>query len=216
MDEKEVRKGYEFVETVPANRISWGAILGGTAIALFTQLLLTLLGIAIGLTALEPGERVGEEAGIGTAIYLAIATIISVFAGAWAAGRFSGLVLKNDGILHGIATLALTTLISLVALSIGLGAVVDSALTHGISVRETVSAPGSAIGVAPEGTTPEERTGAAAPLSPTEQERADEYSTAAAWTAFITGILALIAAAIGGVMGMKSRPIKDEHRPLTI
>ena len=220
MDEKEVRKGYEFVETVPANRINWGAILGGTAIALFTQLLLTSLGLAIGLTALEPGQRIGEEAGAGTAIYLAIATIISIFAGAWAAGRFSGLVLKNDGMLHGIATLALTTLISLVALSIGLGAAVDSALTHGISAREAVSAPGSAIGVAPEGRTVDERTGAAAPLSPREeralQERTDEYSTGAAWTAFITGVLALIAAAIGGVMGMKSRPIRDEHRPLAI
>lgn len=211
MNEKEVHKGYQFVETVSANRINWGAIIGGTVIGLFSQLLLTLLGVAIGLTALDPGQRVGEGFGAGSAIYLAIATIISVFVGAWAAGRFSGLVLKNDGILHGIATLALITLISLVALSIGLGTATNTALTYGIEPRDVYRQ----TGVAPTPTTEGETTGAAAPTGPrATQERTDRNITAAAWTAFITGLLSLVAAAMGGLIGMQSRPIKDEHRPL--
>lgn len=214
MGEKEVRKGYEFVETVPANRINWGAILGGTSIGLFVQLLLIVLGIAIGLTALEPGQRVGQGFGISTALYFAITSIISVFIGAWAAGRFSGLVLKYDGLLHGITTLSLITLISLFSLSSGFGQVVDTALTHGMRMDIRMGMGQTTM------QTPGERTGAAAPLSAEEQnalqQRADQYGTAAAWTAFITGLFALVAAAIGGILGMKSRPIKDEHRPLSV
>lgn len=213
MGEKEVHKDYKFVETVPANRINWGAILGGTAIGLFVQTLFVLLGIAIGVTALDPGEQFTREAGVGTAIYLAIATIISVFVGAWSAGRFSGLVLKNDGMLHGVATLALLTLISLFAVSQG----IDSALTHGIRAAQVAEAQGIGVEGMTPGVTPEERTGAAAPLERRGiySERANEYSETAAWTAFITGLISLAVAAAGGVMGMRSRPIRDEHRPLS-
>jgi hypothetical protein len=35
-------------------RISWGAVFAGTIMALVTQLLFTLLGLAIGLTVIEP------------------------------------------------------------------------------------------------------------------------------------------------------------------
>jgi len=207
MSEKEIRKGYEFVETVPANRINWGAILGGTAIGLFTQILFILLGIAIGVTALEPGETIGERTSIATGIYLALATLISVFVGAWATGRFSGLVLKNDGVLHGIATLSLLTLISMFALAQG----VDNALTYNMKATRMEQMQARTV----EETLPGERTGAAAPFG-VEEGRADGYDEAAAWIAFITGLLSLPTAAIAGVMGMKSRPIKDEHRPLTV
>jgi hypothetical protein len=35
-------------------RISWGAIFAGTVVALVAQLLLTMLGLAIGLTIIDP------------------------------------------------------------------------------------------------------------------------------------------------------------------
>ncbi len=208
MSEKEIRKDVKYVETVSANRINWGAILGGTTIGLFAQMLLILLGVAIGLTALDPGETITEGAGLASALYLAIATLISVFTGAWSAGRFSGFVLKKDGMLHGIATLSLLTLISLFALAQG----IDNAVTLGV---RTYQAPQMQQRQA-EGITPREQTGAASPLTPGQMERANTYAETTAWIAFLTGLLSLIVAAFGGVLGMRSRPIKDEHTPLNI
>ena len=89
------------------SRINWGAIFGGTFIAMFFQIMLGLLGLAVGLSVLNP-NYVGatRNVSIGSGIWLLIITIISVFIGAFATGRFAGLQAKYDGLLHGIATLA--------------------------------------------------------------------------------------------------------------
>jgi hypothetical protein len=94
---------YAPVEPVTHNRrrISWGAIFAGTLVAIATQLLLTLLGLAIGAWAVNPsaGPAGMQGVGMGAGIWALLSFIIALFCGGWVAGRMSGLGNKLDGLL---------------------------------------------------------------------------------------------------------------------
>jgi hypothetical protein len=81
----------------PFARISWGAIFAGAIIALATQLVLTLIGTAVGLATLNPatGENPsGTTLGIGAGVWLVISSLVSLFLGGYVAGRLGGTELK--------------------------------------------------------------------------------------------------------------------------
>src|SRR3954447_16227771 len=74
-------------------RISWGAIFAGAIIALATQLVLTLIGAAVGLATLDPAtgqNPSGTTLGIGAAVWLVISSLVSLFLGGYVAGRLGG------------------------------------------------------------------------------------------------------------------------------
>lgn len=89
--------------------IRWGAVLAGVAVGISTQLLLTLLGIASGLSTTSVAA--GETPGTGALIWAGVSMLVSALIGAYVAGRMSGLKRKTDGILHGFVSWAVTTLL---------------------------------------------------------------------------------------------------------
>lgn len=75
------------------NRISWGSIFAGVAMALAVQFLLNLLGIGIGAAVLDPKTSDNPEAStfsIAGGIWFVIAGIIASFIGGYIASRLSG------------------------------------------------------------------------------------------------------------------------------
>lgn len=92
--------------------IRWGAVLAGVAVGISVQLVLTLLGIASGLSMTSVQE--GEAPGTGALIWAGISMLVSALVGAYVAGRMSGLKRKTDGILHGVVSWAVTTLLFVV------------------------------------------------------------------------------------------------------
>ncbi len=92
--------------------IRWGAVLAGVAVGISVQLVLTLLGIASGLSMTSVQQ--GEAPGTGALIWAGISMLISALVGAYVAGRMSGLKRKTDGILHGVVSWAVTTLLFVV------------------------------------------------------------------------------------------------------
>ncbi|MCK9531915.1 MAG: hypothetical protein M0R77_15340 [Gammaproteobacteria bacterium] len=96
--------------TVPA--IRWSAIFAGAVAGLATYMLLTLLGIAVGLTAAD--QAAGEGAGaipIATAIWSSLSMLIAAFVGGYVAARMSGLARRADGLLHGFVAWATVTVL---------------------------------------------------------------------------------------------------------
>lgn len=89
--------------------IRWGAVLAGVAVGISVQLVLTLLGIASGLSVTSVAT--GEAPGAGTLIWAGLSMLLSALVGAYVAGRMSGLKRKVDGILHGFVAWAVTTLL---------------------------------------------------------------------------------------------------------
>lgn len=110
-------------------RISWQAIFGGLIMAMAVQLLLTVLGVSIGATAINPmtQQNPGEEMGIAAGVWLIVITIISLFIGGWVAGRLSGFGRTTEGALHGLVTWGTATLITVYLLSSAVGGVLGGA-----------------------------------------------------------------------------------------
>ncbi len=98
--------------------IRWGAVLAGVAVGVSVQLVLTLLGIATGLSSTEVSE--GEAMGTGPLIWAGFSMLIAAFVGGYVAARMSGLKRKADGVLHGAVSWAVTTILfAVLATSVG-------------------------------------------------------------------------------------------------
>lgn len=99
-------------------RVSWGAIFAGVVVALLTQLALEMLGIAIGVGAIEPGEdTLGPDFTSAVVVWLAATMLLSLFAGGLVTGKLSGTSDASSGLLQGLTMMGVTTLITLFLLS---------------------------------------------------------------------------------------------------
>jgi hypothetical protein len=97
-------------DRAPLSPISWAAIFASLAVGLSVMLLLTLAGVAIGLTTVEPGEN-ARALTIGAAAWQTISMLIAAIVGGYVAARLSGLRRTADGILHGAVSWGATTVL---------------------------------------------------------------------------------------------------------
>lgn len=116
--------------------IRWGAVLAGVAVGISVQLVLTLLGIASGLSMTSVQQ--GDAPGTGALIWAGISMLVSALVGAYVAGRMSGLKRKTDGILHGVVSWAVTTLL-FVVLATSAGGSLLSGLFAGVGQGANVA-----------------------------------------------------------------------------
>src|SRR5918992_150941 len=127
-------------------RISWSAVFAGLILALVTQLLLSLLGTGIGLSTVDPatGETPGTETlSIAAGIWWTISSLIALFIGGWAAAHLAGIPHRTEGIIHGLLTWGLATLL-LVSL---IGTAVGTLIGGGFNLLcHNVSAPPPSLG----------------------------------------------------------------------
>jgi hypothetical protein len=125
------RAGDVAAVAVAGRRISWGAVFAGVIIVLIVQLLLSLLGVGIGASTIDPSRQGGTpEAstfGIGAGLWWVICSLISVFAGAWVAGRLAGMPDRTDGMLHGLVTWGLAMLLLIYLLTTTVSSLVGGA-----------------------------------------------------------------------------------------
>ena len=96
------------------DRVRWGPIIAGLVTALATQLVLSAIGAAIGLSNIGGSSAPGSTAGnLGSAvgIWSIISLLISLFVGGWITSRASGPMNRSTALLNGAilwaATLAL-------------------------------------------------------------------------------------------------------------
>ncbi|AGC42640.1 hypothetical protein MYSTI_01292 [Myxococcus stipitatus DSM 14675] len=131
-------------------KLSWGAILGGTIVALGVLLLLYSLGLALGLSSVDPGNPdSARSAGIGTGIWSIIAPLIALFVGGFVAARTAGVLDKGGGAMHGAVMWGLTTLLGVLLVGMLISTVVGTALR---ATTGLVGATGAAVaGAASQG-----------------------------------------------------------------
>jgi len=100
----------EATHALERSSISWRAIFAGVFISLLVYFILTFLGLAIGGSTLQ-GLIEGRESvaglGIGTGIWIVLSCLISLFVGAYYAGRVSGLITIKIGRVQGLVISAL-------------------------------------------------------------------------------------------------------------
>jgi MFS family permease len=189
----------------PADRIRWGSIIGGLFAALSTIVLLGVLGMAIGLTALDPGDRPGEGFAWGAAIWTIITFILAFFIGGWVAGRTAAFQNHRHGLLNGAMVWA--TSVALVVMLLGSG------------ISALVGAGGQALGtmageMGNDARPASARIDAALPDMNADQQdlqRADRAATTSAWVTLVSLLIGLGAAAFGGYSGSRGSHDHDRH-----
>jgi hypothetical protein len=82
------------------SRVSWGAIAAGAMVALTIYIILTLLGVALGVEAAVRGAD--ADLGAGAAIYAIVVLLLSMFFGGWATSRLAVGETKLEAVLYGL------------------------------------------------------------------------------------------------------------------
>ena len=130
-------------------RISWGAIFAGAVVAIVTGLLLNLLGLGIGLSTFEMNaDDTAKGLGLMQGIWFVVSSLLSLFAGGWVAGHLAGMPRRVDGLLHGLVTWGLTTLLTVYLVSSGVGRVLGGVTSL---VGSGLSAAGAGVAAAAPG-----------------------------------------------------------------
>lgn len=124
-------------------RVSWGAILVGTVVALALMVFFSTLGIAIGAAAVDPlyDDNPLSGVGVGSGLYLIVTQLISLAVGGFAAAKLAGVPRMPSSLLHGVAVWALATLLLAWTAIAGGGAIFGAASTMiDNTARATVNA----------------------------------------------------------------------------
>ncbi|NNC16760.1 hypothetical protein HRD49_21710 [Corallococcus exiguus] len=125
-----------------AYKLSWGAIFGGTFVALGVWILLYTLGLALGLSSVNPADAgSAKSAGIFTGIWSVLVPLVALFVGGVVAARSAGIVDKAGGAMHGAVLWGLTTLMGVLVLGMVLSSVLGAVFNVG---KAAVGAGGTA------------------------------------------------------------------------
>jgi hypothetical protein len=145
----------EGVSVVPEflERISWSGVLAGSFLSLIIMFLLNLLGIATGLSQINPENRYdsGDVSGVaqGTMMWIGVSNLIALFIGGWVAAYFAGIPEGLDGTLHGLMVWAVTGLVTVLLVTTGIGKVMNGlAMLVGSGLNLTGNLAGGAAHVA--------------------------------------------------------------------
>jgi hypothetical protein len=192
------------------DRVRFGPIVAGLLTALTTLLLLGLLGVAIGLTAVNAGDAVARgDAGAGTgtfsAIWGALTGLLAFGLGGYVAGRTAAVFDRRWGALNGALVFMLGVPLTLWLAGQGLGFATGAL---GSFVGALNVSPGQVQGAAAQAQ------GAAQQVRPVDVARAAEGARNAAWGTLLGAALALGASALGGWLGTR-RELEIEHPATT-
>jgi hypothetical protein len=127
-------------------RISWAAVVGGVVLAVVLQLLFSLLGAGIGLGTVDSNAGstpMTSTLGIGAGLWWILSSCIAVRVGGFVAAWFAGVEIRFDGILHGLVTWGIATLLTFWLLTSAIGGIVGGGFS---ALGSVASATGSSVG----------------------------------------------------------------------
>ncbi|MGI4728784.1 MAG: hypothetical protein ACRYFL_04580 [Janthinobacterium lividum] len=112
-----------------SQRISWAAVFAGLIIAVFVQLALTLLGLAIGLSTVDATNHntPGNGLAIGSGVWYVVSLLISLFIGGWVAGRLAKDKHTSESVIHGLLVCGLMFILTFYLLTSALGNLIGGA-----------------------------------------------------------------------------------------
>lgn len=136
--ENGIDRSEQFVRQGVAVRLVWGPIIGGTIAALSIWILLYSLGLAMGLSAVDPANAGSlRGSGIFTGVWSLVVPLLALFVGGLVASRGSGVLSKGDGALHGLLVWGLSTLVGAWLMMALLSAIVGGAMNIGRAALQT-------------------------------------------------------------------------------
>jgi hypothetical protein len=204
------------------DHVRWGPIIAGVVTAFAVLLFLTVIGLALGLSALG-AEDDASSWGTAAGIWGGLTLLVAFFLGGWMAARAAGPAHDHDGVLNGFITGAATLLLLLWlattaltgALGFFAGTITDiasAAAPAAIEATEQAAPPVTTEQAEQAVSQAGEEIEAAVPDSPEQAaaaatEVARERVAPGAWGTAIAMLLAVGAAALGGMVGRNQRQV---------
>jgi hypothetical protein len=202
--------------------ISWPAIFASLAVGISIMLLLTLAGVAVGVSLADPGAESMRSITMGAATWQAVSMLAAALVGGYVAARLSGLRRTADGVLHGAVSWGAVTLLYAVLATTALGALTAGmfGLLAPSTPERTAAAAGSiaagdyqeaqrtleSIGLTPEQARMalEKLSSPAASTAPREpiEQTTDTVGTATGWLT-ATVLASLVLSLVGGALGAR-------------
>jgi hypothetical protein len=102
-------------------RVSWGAVFGGVLVALGFLLLVTALGVAVGISAAQPGQTDTGTLGAGAGIWAGVSLLLALFLGGWVSTRIGAIFDGTTGFFEGALVWVVSVLLMLYMASTGIG-----------------------------------------------------------------------------------------------
>jgi hypothetical protein len=202
--------------------ISWAAIFASLAVGISVMLLLTLAGVAVGVSVVDPSSDSPRAITMGAAVWQTISMLIAAIVGGYVAARLSGLRRTGDGVLHGAVSWGATTLLYAALATTALGTLTAGMFGLLAPTAERAAAASPVTGDRDQAlrtlesmgmTTDQARmvidrlaTPTAATAAPAGrqqlEEAADTVGTATGWLS-ATVLLSLVLSVLGGAMGAR-------------
>jgi len=113
-------------------RISWAAIIASVILVVAVQMLLSMLGLGVGLGLVSPNTNGTPDAssfGIGAGLWWLLSSLVALALGGYVASWLGGLTTQFDGLLHGIMTWAIATLLTFYLLTSAVGGLIGGAFS---------------------------------------------------------------------------------------
>lgn len=108
-------------------KVSWGGIFGGVLVALGLLFLLGALGVAIGISAADPGQTEASTLGAGAGIWTALSLLVALFVGGMVATRIGAITDATTGFFEGALVWVVSMLLMVYLASSGLGMIAGTA-----------------------------------------------------------------------------------------
>lgn len=195
------------------SRLSWGAIVGGSAVAFAVYVVLTLFFTGLGLSLSEAGVRNGVV-GIGGIVVGIISMVVALFVGGCVTTQLTAGETRRESMIYGVLTWATVTALSVAMVGVGVRAGYQALLgatyvaqssandTSGRSWEETARSAGipqDKIDQLKQSTTTENVRKQA--QDPQNQEAVRTGAVTAAWAAFLGTLFTMGAAIWGALVG---------------
>jgi hypothetical protein len=163
--------------TFHGDRVRWGPVIAGLFSAITVLVILAILGLAVGLTALETTETDQRTIGTAAAIWGGASALIAFFIGGWVAGRNAATPGDSPGLINGLMVGVTTVVLMLWLVGTGAGNLLG-ALTSNLQLIAVSYALGN-----------------------TELQASAADARTATWITLASLLLALGASALGGWFG---------------
>ncbi|MBA2276542.1 MAG: hypothetical protein H0W06_02150 [Chloroflexia bacterium] len=185
------------------DRVQWGPIIAGVLTAIATLLILTVLGLAIGSTAIEPREA-GQGAGTAAAIWGGLSAIIAFFLGGWVAAKTAAVGGPGSGMINGLMVGVTILTLVLYLTGSGVAAIIG---TLGSNIGDIANVAQDQAQADPQQAQQAEQQTQQAQQQLEQVDPNQAFNTVrdSAWGTFLGLILPLIAAALGGLLGHNKR-----------
>jgi hypothetical protein len=127
-------------------KISWGGVFGGVLAGVGILMLLTTLGLAVGISATDPQNPDAGTLGTGAAIWTTLSLLVALFVAGWASTRLSMLWERTTALFEGALVWVMSLILILYLTANGIGLVASGAFgLLGSAAHGAGTAVGSAL-----------------------------------------------------------------------